>query len=116
MKARLRALADEARQDDALIRIACRELESWILGDLRAVGLAYDKPDLKAQTEGNLSECDGSTNFVEELRKFVPLYQKRDGARRVDVLLKKSGEQPLGELQRFCEGVLRLVGDGPATG
>jgi hypothetical protein len=25
-----------------LIRIVCKELESWFLGDLEAVGLAYD--------------------------------------------------------------------------
>ena len=115
VKARLRALADEARRDDALIRIACRELESWVLGDLRAVGLAYDKPDLERhQQKATYRDPDTLSNPVEEIRKFVPIYQKRDGARRLGVLLDPERNRST-SFQQFCEGILRLVGGGPAT-
>lgn len=44
VKERLRELCREGRRSDALIRIVCRELESWFLGELRAVATAMDAP------------------------------------------------------------------------
>lgn len=40
IKSRLRVLAAEAGRPDVLIRIVCRELESWALGDWDAVSEA----------------------------------------------------------------------------
>jgi hypothetical protein len=37
IKERLMALCGRAGKEDALVRIACRELESFYLGDLKAV-------------------------------------------------------------------------------
>lgn len=45
VKKRLKSLCRQTKDDDVLVRIACRELESWYLADLQAVekGLSFKK-------------------------------------------------------------------------
>ena len=109
IKARLRSLADQAQQSDALIRVACRELESWVLGDLGAVGMAFQKADLeKHQQKAQYRDPDKLSNPIDEIRKFVPGYQKMEGARRLGNLLNPDSNRSISFL-RFCEGVRRLA-------
>ena len=42
IKNRLVNLCQQAGRSDSLVRIACHELESWLLGDLAAVGKAFN--------------------------------------------------------------------------
>jgi hypothetical protein len=37
IKKRLKVICDQSNKPDALVRIVCRELESWFLGDLAAI-------------------------------------------------------------------------------
>lgn len=114
VKARLQALAVEAGRPLTLVRIACRELESWALGDWNAIGVAFEKPALAAQQRKAMyREPDLLANPVDEIRKYVPEYQKIDGARRLGRLL--SPEHNLSRsFQAFCRGVQTLTG-APST-
>jgi hypothetical protein len=47
---------------------------------------------------------------VESLRKFIPEYQKRDGARRIGVLLDPTRNQS-GSFRTFCSGIRRLLNE-----
>ena len=112
VKDRLRALADESGRKPILVRVACRELEAWCVGDWQAVGEAFNKPQLKAQSnKESFRDPDRLVRPVESLRNFVPDYQKRDGARRLGPLLDFSRNQST-SFRVFCAGVRKLATAG----
>jgi hypothetical protein len=49
----LKVLASNAGRNDTLVRIACRELESWYLSDLNAVEQALNISGLSKKTKGS---------------------------------------------------------------
>ncbi len=67
-----------------LIRIVCRELESWYLGDMDAIEKAY--PRFKARKYKEKSKYrnpDKLNNASEEISKIVPEFQKIKGAKEI---------------------------------
>jgi len=92
----------------ALVRIACRELEAWYLGDLDAVEQAY--PGSKASKHSRKARFrhpDSITSPSKELEKIVPEFQKVDGARRLaGTLSREACTSP--SFQTFLNGVLAL--------
>ena len=66
-----------------LIRIVCRELESWYFGDLKAVSNAYGLSLGKLAKRKKYRNPDLIENAKEELRKLIPRHQQLDGARRI---------------------------------
>lgn len=88
VKAKLKELCIEAGRPDAVVRVACRELEAFFVGDWAAVAEAFERPAL-ARLAGKATyrnpDALGSPN--QELARYVPGYQKRDGARRIAPLV-----------------------------
>ncbi len=84
IKARLRRLCDEAGQPGAIIRIACRELETFFVGDWAAIAAGFGKPALAAQAhKAKYRTPDELGNPAEEIKRHLPSYQKREGARKI---------------------------------
>ena len=84
IKQRLQTLCAQAGRTDAIIRIACRELEAFFVGDWRAVADAFDKPGLRAHARlAKYRNPDLLGSPSRELARVIPTYQKRDGARRI---------------------------------
>lgn len=84
IKQRLQALCISAGRPDAVVRIACRELEAFFVGDWHAVALAFDKPGLRAyDRQAKFRNPDALGSPSRELMRAIPAYQKRDGARRI---------------------------------
>ena len=50
VKERLTKLVAESARQPALVRVACKELESWVVGDWQAVAQAFGRPNLAAQS------------------------------------------------------------------
>lgn len=100
----------EAGRPDTLVRIACRELEAWFVGDWAAVAQGFSLPNVANWNEKALyREPDRLGSPVIELRKAIPTYQKRDGARRIGThldLLRNCSPS----FKAFVEGVRKLVG------
>lgn len=71
--------------DSTLIRIACRELESFYLGDLSAVEKAFGIIGLaKKQKKSKYKNPDNLTNASEELKKLTnQRYHKLSGSRSI---------------------------------
>lgn len=89
--------------------MACHELESWLLGDWSALATAFGKPRLAENGRLALyADPDRLSNPVHELRKYVPEYQKRDGARRVGLLLHPDRNRST-SFRAFCSGIRKLV-------
>lgn len=84
IKQRLVEICREAGRPETLVRIACRELESFYLGDLAAVGQAFGKNNLnRQQNNSKFRNPDALGNPVQELQKLVPDYQKLSGSRKI---------------------------------
>jgi hypothetical protein len=88
IKQRLQALCAQAGRTDAIVRIACRELEAFFVGDWKAVAEAFDRPALHAHgRSAKYRNPDAVVYPSQELRRLIQGYQKRDGARRIAPLL-----------------------------
>jgi len=74
----------EAGQPDAVVRIVCRELESWYLADLTAVekGLGVSRV-ARFQTSMKYRDPDHLGSPSRELRRLAPVYQKIGGSRSI---------------------------------
>jgi hypothetical protein len=84
VKAGLQARCTEAERTDAIVRIACHELESFFLGDWAAVAAAFHTPALaRLDRSSTYREPDHIALPARELERHIPGYQKRDGARRI---------------------------------
>jgi hypothetical protein len=85
VKDRLRVLCDEAGHGDALVRVACRELESFYLGDLAAVESGLNLTGLRRlQGKKKYRAPDRLGNPVHELRQLTNnKYQKLAGSRSI---------------------------------
>jgi Domain of unknown function (DUF4276) len=68
------------------IRIVCRELEAWYLGDMDAVELAY--PRFKADQYKNKSDfrdVDSIVDPVEKLRRLIPDYSQQERLPKLEI-------------------------------
>ena len=91
VKAELRKRCVEAGRPDAVVRVACRELEAFFVGDWQAVALAYGKPALaRLAVKSTYRQPDDLGSPSAELAKHLPGYQKRDGARRIAPFVEPS--------------------------
>ncbi|MBF0611301.1 MAG: DUF4276 family protein [Magnetococcales bacterium] len=109
IKGKLRALCDDAGREDVLIRIACRELESWYLGDLASVAKALDAESVAAQ-QGNRKyrEPDALDNPYQELCRLAPTYQKVAGSRELGKVMDWKNNHSH-SFNVFINGVLGML-------
>lgn len=108
VKARLVALVEKSGKS-ALVRVACRELESWVLGDLAALAEEFDEPRLASHaSKAKFRAPDELGAPVQELRRLVPSYQKIDGARRMGRRLNPEANQST-SFRVFCRSLKQLV-------
>ena len=84
VKGTLAAKCAEAGKPDALVRVACRDLESFFVGDWQAVASAIDRPALgRLVAKASYRQPDNLGSPSQELARHSPGYQKRDGARGI---------------------------------
>lgn len=110
IKTKLSELCRQAGRDGALIRIACRELESFYLGDLAAVekgltisGLARMQHSRKYRTPDNLA------NPSQELARLTRgQYQKVAGSRAIAPHLKTEANTSY-SFNTLLAGIRKLV-------
>ena len=82
IKQHLMRLCNDAGHPDAIIRVACHELESFYLGDLKAVAQTLGPRNLeKQQTKAKYRNPDRLSNAAQELKRISPKYQKLSGSR-----------------------------------
>lgn len=89
LKSNLLSLCQNSR-NDCLVRIVCTELESWYLGDLAAVSLAYDEDFTVLSGKSKFRDPDKLGNAKQELRKLVPAYQPISGTRKISLHMDAS--------------------------
>ncbi|HZK85615.1 MAG TPA: DUF4276 family protein [Desulfosporosinus sp.] len=111
LKNHLLGLCQEGGREDCLVRIVCHELESWFLGDLEAVGQAYNLNTLaRRQGEAKYRQPDRLSNAAQVLKLLVPTYQKVSGARAVSKHMKLSENESY-SFAVFIKGLQEVIGD-----
>lgn len=85
IKRNLSDKCSEAKKPDTIVRIACHELESFYLGDLRAVDKGLQIGSLsKLQNKRKYREPDNLANPAQELMDLTKKrYQKMSGSRAI---------------------------------
>lgn len=91
-KSLLMKVARSGKKERTIVRIACCELESFYLGDLKAVGKAFDMSNLeKKQQKAKFRNPDKILRAKEELIKIVKDYQPISGSKVIAHYLQIDG-------------------------
>ena len=115
VKARLKARCDEGGRADALVRVVCRGLEAWYLGDVESLALAFPESAGRLRRKlGKRPYRDPDTVRAPSkvLADLIPEFSKRSAARAMGGRLTRSNRSR--SYRVFLEGVerqhRRLVG------
>lgn len=110
VKANLANCFADARHRSVLIRIACRELEAWIVGDLGMFAEEFSVPAAaKAVGKAKFRNPDMLGSPSSGLGGFVVGYRKREGARRMGRRLDPARNSSR-SFRAFCDGVKKMTG------
>lgn len=110
IKKKIREICDDARKPDALVRIVCRELESWYFGDLEAVETALQMDGLRAlHDKVKYRNPDKIQCPSKELKKVTKnRYQKIGGSRLIGKYLRLDNSRST-SFQQFISGVRKIM-------
>jgi hypothetical protein len=109
IKQNLVAKCKEIGRTDALVRIACHELESWYLGDLKAIEQGLKIKLQQSQTSTKFRNPDQLANAAEELKKITKnLYQKIGGSRDISPHLNLTANTSI-SFNIFISGIQKLI-------
>jgi Domain of unknown function (DUF4276) len=110
IKERLVKICQDAGHPESIVRIACRELESWYFGDLAAVETALNLTKLvQHASKAKYRIPDGIVNPSVELAKLTDgVYQKVGGSRLIGPHLDLTRNTSR-SFQVFVEGIRRLL-------
>ena len=102
-----------------LVRVACRELEAWHIGNVDALREAYPdaKPRAWKKIERRRDPDSAAAAKPSELLRRLPDFTKRDAARKMGAILgRKWAESANGNrsasFRCFVTGVMKMLGDG----
>ncbi|MDT8446281.1 MAG: DUF4276 family protein [bacterium] len=114
VKSNLQDICRQAGKENVLVRIACRELESFYLGDLEAVERALDLPGLSSQQEKKKYRApDNLQNPCTELEALTNFqYQKVSGSREISPLLNLSNNRSE-SFKQLVLGLQRMISNLP---
>ena len=112
LKRRLIDLCRQGGRADALVRIACQELEAWYLGEPDALAEAYGQGNLGGiGSRARFRDPDSVVKPSAALRELVPQFQKTDGARRMAEHLSLEGNRSasfqalMGGIENICKNM-----------
>ncbi|MFH1859555.1 MAG: DUF4276 family protein [bacterium] len=110
VKNKLIGLCHEANRNDVVIRIACRELESWYLGDLQAVESGLNLSNIaKLQNKKKYRLPDLLHSPSTELERLTnKKYQNISGSRSIGPYLSLNNNCS-NSFRIFIDGIKRLV-------
>ncbi len=99
----------DSGKPDTLVRIACRELESFYLGDLKSVSQAIGPTNIeKHQNKAKFRNPDTLASPSQELKKLAPSYQKVSGSRVIGPMLDLDNNKST-SFNALINGVRRLI-------
>lgn len=107
LKQHLLELCRKGGREDALVRIACQELEAWYFGSPDALAAAFGDDSLRdIAAKKRFRDPDAIAQPAVALAELVPEFQKVSGARSLARVL--SHENGSRSFQVLLEGIGRL--------
>ncbi len=109
VKTYLVQLCQSTGRRDVLVRVACRELEAWYIGEPQALKQAFPATRPSAFRELGKSRYQNPDTVVRPsdiIAKLIPEFQKRSGARRMAAFLSR--ENTSNSFRVFVEGIEKL--------
>lgn len=107
LKQQLVDLCCDGRRDDALVRIACQELEAWYFGEPGALADEFQRENLRGIHEkARYRVPDAINRPSRELTKLVAEFQKVGGARRLARRLSRANRSE--SFRALLAGIERL--------
>lgn len=111
LKQNLMELCEQHGNCPKLVRIVCRELEAWYIGDFEAIHKAYESFKYQTYSSKAKFRVPDNCNAYDELRKILPEFQKVGGAKKIapfiDVEANKSVsfQQTISGLKNFFDQI-----------
>ena len=109
LKARLLAMCGASGRPDTLVRLVCQELESWYIGDIEALALAFDPKIDTPMLRKRFAEPDTWPKPSKELERLIPAFQKGMVARLMAQHLRETGNLSRSYME-FVKGLRRMAG------
>lgn len=108
------ALVDKCRQagrNDSLVRIVCRELESWYLADLEAVEKGLEVKGLsKKQAKAKFRDPDNFSSPYKTLIELASAYQKISGSRAIGPFMDLNNTRS-SSFSALISGIRRIIAE-----
>ena len=109
VKTNLVQLCESTQRRDVLVRVACRELEAWYIGEPRALKQAFPTTRPSALRELGKRRYQNPDTLVQPsdiIAKLIPEFQKRSGARLMADFLSR--ENTSNSFRVLVEGIEKL--------
>ena len=108
-KKRLSRLCVEAGRTDVIVRIVCRELEAWYLGEPDALADAYGNDKLRGiEKQARFRNPDAVVRPSDVVSRLVPGFEKISGARLLGARLTREGNRSR-SFQVLLDGLDRIA-------
>jgi hypothetical protein len=110
LKQRLQQCAQDGGRPDTLVRIPCRELESWYLGSPNELAAAFECPAiLETLGKARFRDPDAVAEPSRALTELIESFQKVGGARRMSHVVTRDNSSK--SFQVFLSGVERMAAE-----
>jgi hypothetical protein len=110
LKAHLLEVCRSHGRPDTLVRLVCQELESWYIGDIEALALAFDSSLDTPSLRKRFADPDAWQKPSSELKRLIPEFQKGSAARGMARYLREAGNLS-DSFNVFVAGVRRMAGE-----
>lgn len=111
VKEGLHDLCARGGRSDAIVRIACQELEAWYLGEPDALAEAFRRDAVRRISQrARFRDPDSVVNPAGAVRDLIPGFQKVSGARRMAEVLGRGGNRSA-SFRCLMRAVERLRGE-----
>ncbi len=111
VKARLGCLVRQGGRPDVLVRVVCRELEAWYLGEPEALATAYGDARLRQlANRARFRNPDTVVRPSQVLAELVPGFRKVAGARLLGRHLTRSGNRSR-SFRALMDGLDRIAAE-----
>lgn len=108
LKAKLQKLVSDNANVPTLIRIACKELEAWYIGDIEAIGKVYHSFKTEKYKKWSVFRNPDVCNASDELGKIITTFQKgyasKEISKHIDINNNRSES-----FNQFVSGVKRFL-------
>jgi hypothetical protein len=108
LKQELVQLCVQAGSAAFLIRIVCRELEAWYMGDPYAIEQAYPRFHASHYVHNRIFQNPDMHNAVEQITRYVPGFQKGEASRIIPPnMVVERNHSP--SFHQFVRGLQRFL-------